>query len=101
LVLSYGVYPYREECVIIRTESADATRTRILSFQRDGGGKFKGFGTGEFPQVEQVEGRFAQMMPPRPPSAEDRKMARHLLRTMRLDPNNTRLDPQRNFELEL
>lgn len=88
--------PDREECVIIRAESAGSTRTRILSIQRDGSGAFTGFGTGDFPQVEQMEGRFADMMPPRPPSAEDRKMARHLLRMMGLDPDDMGFDPQWN-----
>ena len=74
--------PDREEVVVIIAEARGAKAQQFLFIQRDSGGKFAGFGTSLVPQFEEMEGRFAQMMPPKEPSDKDAQMAKMLLTAM-------------------
>lgn len=74
--------PDREEVVVIMAEARGSKAQQFLFIQRDSSGKFTGFGTSLVPQFEELEGRFAQMMPPKEPSDKDAQMAQMLLTAM-------------------
>jgi len=74
--------PDREEVVVVMAEAHCARAQQFLFIQRDGQGKFTGFGTSLLPQFDQMEGRFARMMPGKKPTENEAQMARTLLKTM-------------------
>ena len=76
---------------------ANAGRLLAVGYiQRDSGGKFAGFGTSLVPQFEELEGRFAQMMPPKEPGDKDAQMARMLLTAMGVIVEGKGADPMWN-----
>ena len=88
--------PDREECVFIVAENMETTRSVMLPIRRNRKGGFNGFGSCDLPDIDKLTGRFAGMMPPNQPSPEDRKMARHLLLSMGVAPDNMGFNPQWN-----
>jgi hypothetical protein len=88
--------PDREEVVSIMAESREGCTQRFLFIQRDSLGKFTGFGTSLLPQVEDVEGRFAGLLPPKEPTEEIAMAARNLLQAMGIAVENAGFDPRWN-----
>ncbi len=76
----------RQEFVILMGESRAGNRQRFLPIIRSGNGRFFGFGEPNEPGAE-MQGRFAQILPPVAPSAELRQMARLLLQAKRSVPD--------------
>jgi len=74
--------PDREEVVAVMAEARDRCIQRFLFIQRNSAGQFTGFGTSLVPELDEVKGRFAQLIPPNVPSANDSAMARSLLEVM-------------------
>ena len=60
---------------------------------RDRTGKFVGFASPNVPEVTGFQGRFAQIMPPKPLGEKDTAMARQLLRMMAVEPENQGFNP--------
>ena len=74
--------PDRVEVVVIMAEARGVKAQQFLSIQRDSRGKFAWFGTSPEPEFNEMEGRFAQMMPPKKPSDKDAQMAKMRLTAM-------------------
>jgi hypothetical protein len=72
------------------------TKLRILPIQRNAKGVFAGFGGQDSQELDRMEGRFAGIMPQKPPSEENRKMARQLLQMMGVMPENRGSNPMWN-----
>ena len=88
--------PEGEECVLISAETGHRQAIEILMIQRDSTGKFVGFATLDVPRVTGFQGRFAQIMPPKPPGEGEIVMARQLLSLMGVAPENRGFDPMWN-----
>ena len=88
--------PDREEVVAIMAESRGAKAQRFLFIQRDSRGKFLGFGTSLLPKIDEVQGRFAGMLPPKEPSDEMALAAKNLLKSMGIALENVGFDPRWN-----
>ena len=52
----------------------------FLPIIRSGNGKFFGFGESKFPELDQVKGRFAQLLPTKVPDAAIRDFAKAMLK---------------------
>lgn len=57
-------------------------------------GKFTGFGSAD--DIEQAKGRFSEIMPQKPQTEENRKMARQLLMMMSVVPEEMGFNPMWN-----
>ncbi len=88
--------PDREEVVAIMAESREGHAQRFLFIQRDSFGKFTGFGTSLLPQIQEVQGRFAGLLPPKEPTDEMALAARNLLQAMGIAVENAGFDPRWN-----
>lgn len=81
--------PDRREVVILAAESFEEHQTEILPIVRSDSGKFFGFGD---PQTfGEMQGRFANLLPPKPMEEEMSEMARLLLQAMGI--NEKSLEP--------
>jgi hypothetical protein len=69
----------RREVVVLTGETVKQARQLLLPIIRTDAGGFFGFGEHDGPQFDNFEGRFAHMLPPKRPNAENREMARALL----------------------
>jgi len=63
---------------------------------QDGLGVFAGFTLPDVQDITGFKGRFAEIMPPRPPGDTDATMARQLLQLMEVDPENLGFNPMWN-----
>ncbi len=72
----------RKEIVLLTGESRAGVQQKILPILRTGAGSFFGFGEFEGPSATSFQGRFAQILPPQPPTAGDQAKARTLLAAM-------------------
>jgi hypothetical protein len=88
--------PDREEVVAIMAESREGGAQRFLFIQRDSFGKFTGFGTSLLPQIQEVQGRYAGLMPPSEPSDEMAFAAKNLLQAMGVSLEKVGFDPKWN-----
>lgn len=88
--------PNREEVVVIMGETRDSRGQQFLFIQRNSAGNFTGFGTSLLPQFDDLQGRFAQMMPPKEPGEKDALMARTLLGAMGIQVRNEGFNPMWN-----
>jgi len=68
--------------VVLAGETVKRSAQRLLPIIRTDAGGFFGLGEHEGPQLDKFEGRFAHLIPPRRPNAENREMARALLAAM-------------------
>jgi hypothetical protein len=82
----------RKEIVMLAGESHTGTQQKILPILRTGAGGF--FGFGEFADQEgtSFQGRFAQILPPNPPTPEAQAKARVLLAALGVTPEALRRD---------
>jgi hypothetical protein len=69
----------RQEVVVLLGESRDGQKQKILPIIRSDNGKFFGFGKSDVPVMDKMEGRFAQIIPPKVPDAEMRLLAKAML----------------------
>jgi len=74
--------PDRKEVVVLTAEARGVRAQQFLFIGRDWQRRFTGFGTSLVPQFDQIEGRFARMMPPKEPSNKDARLARMALKAM-------------------
>jgi hypothetical protein len=88
--------PDREEVVSIMAESREGRGQRFLFIQRDSLGRFTGFGTSLLPQIQEIEGRFAGLLPPNEPTDEMAMAARNLLQAMGVAIERAGPDPKWN-----
>jgi hypothetical protein len=86
----------RREVVVLTGETTRHSKQRLLPIIRTDAGGFFGFGEHDGPQLDNFEGRFAQMLPPKRPDAEGIEMARAILAAMGITEEQLRLDAGRN-----
>ena len=72
----------RKEVVMLAGESRSGFSQKILPIIRTGAGGFFGFGEFEGPDATSFQGRFAQILPPKPPTPSEQAKARTLLAAM-------------------
>ena len=72
----------RREVVVLTGETVGHGEQRLLPIIRTDAGGFFGFGEHDGPKLDNFEGRFAQLLPPKRPTAKDRELARALLAAM-------------------
>jgi hypothetical protein len=70
----------REEVVVLMGESRDGQKQKFLPIIRSGNGKFFGFGESDAPDMDEMKGRFAQILPPKVPDDEMRLLAKAMLK---------------------
>ena len=70
----------RREVVMLMGESSDGQKQKILPIIRSDNGKFSGFGQPEVPEVDNVKGRFAQLLPTKVPDVAMRDLAKAMLK---------------------
>jgi hypothetical protein len=70
----------RREVVVLMGESRDGQKQKLLPIIRSGNGKFFGFGESDVPVMDKMEGRFAQILPPKVPDNEMRLLAQAMLK---------------------
>jgi len=69
----------RREFVVLMGESRDGQKQRFLPIIRSGNGKFFGFGESEIPEMDEMKGRFAQILPTKVPDDQMRDLAKVML----------------------
>jgi len=72
----------RCEVVVLTGETAKYVQQRLLPISRTDAGGFFGLAEHAGQEFDHFEGRFAQMLPSKPPNAEARKLARAMLAAM-------------------
>ena len=72
----------RREVVVLTGETAGRGQQKLLPIIRTDAGGFFGFGEHDGPNLDNFEGRFAQMLPPNRATAEARELARAMLAAM-------------------
>ncbi len=82
----------RREIVLLTGETRARVQQKILPIIRTGAGGFFGFGEFEGPAATSFQGRFAQILPPKPPSPEMQNKARTLLAAMGVSADALRRD---------
>jgi hypothetical protein len=71
----------RQECVVLMGESiSQGKKQKLLPIIRSGNGKFFGFGEHSISKLEKMEGRFAQLLPPKVPDETMRALAVAMLK---------------------
>ena len=89
----------RQEVVILMGECKTGHKQRFLPIIRSGNGRFFGFDETEMPEMDQIGGRFSQILSPETPSVEHRLIAKAMLeiKGINLDKpgNSVRLSPHR------
>ena len=61
-------------------ESHIGSKQKYLPIIRSDNGKFFGFGESNMPVLDKIEGRFAQILPPKVATAEHRMVAQAMLK---------------------
>jgi hypothetical protein len=70
----------RSEVIVLMGESHGGQKQKFLPIIRSGNGKFFGLGESHLPSMDKMEGRFAQILPPKVASAENRLLAQAMLK---------------------
>jgi hypothetical protein len=86
----------RVEAVVLSGETFEHDRQMLLPIIRTDAGGFFGFGEHDGPQFDHFQGRFAQMLPPKRPSAENRELARAMLEAMGVAEGRVRGNGEQN-----
>lgn len=84
----------RKEIVVLMGESRKAQKQKLLPIIRSGNGKFFGFGESEAPPIDEMKGRFAQILPPKIPDAAARDLAKTVLKVKGLGRASQGTGPQ-------
>jgi hypothetical protein len=69
----------RREVVMLMAESKSGQKQKLLPIIRSGNGRFFGFGEPELPDLDGLQGRFAQILPPKAPDATMRELAKAMM----------------------
>jgi hypothetical protein len=69
----------RREFVVLMGESHSGQKQKFLPIIRSGNGKSFGFGESEVPAMDEMKGRFAQLLPMKVPDAAIRDVAKAML----------------------
>lgn len=72
----------REEVVVLIGQSAQGNITHLLPIHRLGNGKFWNLGDAEAMPADSFQGRFADLLPPKPVDDKTRQMGKVLLEAM-------------------
>jgi hypothetical protein len=72
----------RREVVVLTGETAQHCKQMLLPIIRTDAGGFFGFGEHDGPKLDNFEGRFAQLLPPKRPGAEGIELPRAMLAAM-------------------
>ena len=70
----------RKELVVLMGESQSGQKQKLLPIIRSDNGKFFGFGECELPDLDEMKGRFAQLLPTKIPDAPMRDLAKAMLK---------------------
>ena len=70
----------RQEVVVLMGESHSGQKQKFLPLIRSDNGKFFGFGESDTPLLNKIEGRFAQILPPKVPDNEMQLLAQAMLK---------------------
>ena len=70
----------RQEVIVLMGESHGGQKQKFLPIIRSGNGKFFGFGDSNMPSLDKIEGRFAQILPPKLADAQMRLLAKTMLK---------------------
>ena len=70
----------RRELVVLMGEARDGQKQRFLPIIRSDNGKFFGFGESEVPVMDEMKGRFAQLLPTKVPDDGLREVAKAMLK---------------------
>ena len=70
----------RQEVIVLLGESHGGQKQKFLPIIRSGNGKFFGLGESNTPSLDKMEGRFAQILPPKAATAENRALAQAMLK---------------------
>jgi hypothetical protein len=70
----------RQEVIVLMGESHTGQKQKFLPIIRSGNGKFFGVGEPEVPEMDEMNGRFAQLLPTKIPDAELREVAKVMLK---------------------
>jgi hypothetical protein len=70
----------RREVIVLMGESHSGQKQKFLPIIRSGNGKFFGFGESEDPNMDEVKGRFAQLLPTKVPDTATRDLAKAMLK---------------------
>jgi len=70
----------RREFVVLMGESRSGQKQKFLPMIRSDNGKFFGFGESEAPMMDEMKGRFAQLLPTKVPEAAIRDVAKAMLK---------------------
>ncbi len=70
----------RQEVVVLMGESNQGPKQKFLPIIRSGNGKFFGFGESDPPSIDQMKGRFAQILPSKPVDDATRDLAKAMLK---------------------
>jgi hypothetical protein len=70
----------RREVVVLMGESHGGQKQKFLPIIRSDNGKFFGFGESEVPAMDEMKGRFAQLLPTKDPDAQLRDVAKVMLK---------------------
>ena len=84
----------RREVVVLMGESRDGQKQKFLPIIRSGNGKFFGFGESEVPEMDEMKGRFAQILPPKIPDAATCALAKAMLKVKGAAPPTTGSTPR-------
>ena len=70
----------RQEVIVLMGESHGGQKQKFLPIIRSGNGKFFGFGDSNMPSMDKMEGRFAQILPPKVADDQMRLLAKTMLK---------------------
>jgi hypothetical protein len=70
----------RRELVVLMGESRNGQKQKLLPIIRSDNGRFFGFGESEVPEMDEMKGRFAQLLPTKVPDDGLRLIAKAMLK---------------------
>jgi hypothetical protein len=70
----------RQEVIVLMSESHSGQKQKFLPIIRSGNGKFFNLGETTVPGMDKMTGRFAQILPPKIATAENRALAQVMLK---------------------
>jgi hypothetical protein len=70
----------RQEVIVLMGESHSGRKQKFLPIIRSGNGKFFNLGETTIPDMDKMEGRFAQILPPNVATVEHRALAQAMLK---------------------
>ena len=76
----------RREVVVLMGEAREGQKQKFLPIIRSDNGKFFNFGESEAPGMDEMKGRFAQILSPTVPDAQIREVAKAMLKVKGVTP---------------